>query len=76
MGNTLTHPSAKYNNGITMTENCKLCGVELAEAERGNRVLSKDKSRVYKLCDRCKRVFTRTRNQVVKFIEADVFWSE
>jgi hypothetical protein len=63
---------------------CKLCGCDLAiemevidgDYRPRNMVYSKDKSKHYYLCDRCKRIFIRTRNQVTKFIQADIFWSE
>jgi len=67
-----------------MNEICKLCGINIAakiDLIDGKlipitAVYSKDKNRKYYLCDYCKRIFVKTRNQVLKFIEADVFWSE
>ena len=61
---------------VISSETCKMCDCVLTEVEHNNKAYTKDKSTYYYLCNRCAKLFNRTRKQAIKFMAKDIFWME
>jgi methionyl-tRNA synthetase len=62
--------------GEIQTE-CQVCGIELKPKEYGseNIALSKDKTRSWFICNKCRKKLIQMHDQANLFISKDVFWA-